>query len=322
LIPCALTGTACLLHYLESCGKYTTSHIASLIGLGDSYWLDERIIFIFPALVIFFRFSRQLAHKTTLALMVPPLVALAPEPITGRDMKKLPDKGPLPSATRTHGRGSFLRLISSPHFIALTVDLMETRMKRIAIIVLTILISGIHTIGYAANCNCNDWMEKGGYCVDYIKTRIPTFPIPNRDEMVGLKNTGIYDVTEGDVAVFFNKNYWHVAFVEKVYRDQRGKATAINVSEMNFGDALSLPEFKAKWKSNSPAELNRSFCCGITDNYDQITLRDKITLNTVKQIWSPDDVASEGIGRRRVKAIVGKVREVVNRFFEFSESSL
>ena len=175
---------------------------------------------------------------------------------------------------------------------------------------------------YAVSCNCDDWMGKGGYCVDYIKTRIPTFPIPYKDDMAGLKNTGIYDVTEGDVAIFTIKNYWHVAYVETVYRNQRGDATTIDVSEMNFGDKLSFAEFKAKWKSNSQAELNRAFCCGITDNYDQITLRKNIALNTVKQIWSPDDVASEGIGRRRVKAIVGKVREVVNRFFEFAEREL
>ena len=195
-------------------------------------------------------------------------------------------------------------------------------MKRITVIVLAILISGIHTCCYAVSCNCDDWMEKGGYCVDYIKTRIPTFTIPSKDEMADLKNTDIADVTEGDVAIFTIENYWHVAYIEKVHRNLLGNATAIDVSEMNFGDDLSFAEFKAKWKSKSRAEWNRTFCCGITDNYDQITSRKNIDLNTVKQIWSPDDVASEGIGRRQVKAIVGKVREFINRFFEFTESDL
>lgn len=196
---------------------------------------------------------------------------------------------------------------------------METPVKSISIIVLTILISGIHTCCYAVSCNCDDWMGKGGYCVDYIKTRIQTFPIPqNKEDMVGLKNTEVTDVTEGDVAIFTIKNYWHVAYVEKVHRNQQGEATAIDVSEMNFGDELSFAEFKSTWKSKSQAEWYRALCCGITDNYDQVSLRKNVAFNTVKQIWSPDDVVSEGVGGLRVKAIVGKVREVINRFLEFT----
>jgi hypothetical protein len=193
---------------------------------------------------------------------------------------------------------------------------MKTRRKLVSAIVLTILISGIYTCCYAARCNCDDWMGKGGYCVDYIKEKISTFPIPQKHEMAKFKNADITDVTEGDVAIFTIKNYWHVAYVEKVHRNLRREATAIDVSEMNFGDELSFAEFKAKWKSNSQAEWNRALCCGITDNYDEISLRKNVALNTVKQIWSPDDVASEGLGGRRVKAIVGKVREVIDQFFD------
>jgi hypothetical protein len=195
-------------------------------------------------------------------------------------------------------------------------------MKRIAIIVLTIFIAGIHSHCYAERCNCDDWVEKTGYCVDYIKSRIPIFPLPSKEDMVGLENADVDDITEGDVAVFTIKNYWHVAYVEYVHRNEQGEPMAIDVSEMNFGDELSFAEFKAKWKSNSRAEWNRTFCCGITDNYDQITMRKNVALNTVKQIWSPDDVPSGGIGRRRIKAIVGKAREVLNRFFEFADRVL
>jgi len=165
-------------------------------------------------------------------------------------------------------------------------------------------------------------MGKGGYCVDYIKTRIPTFPIPHKDEMPELKNTDISNVTEGDVAIFTIKNYWHVAYVEKVHRDQQGEATAIDVSEMNFGDELSFADFKDKWKSKKQAEWNRAICCGITDNYDEMTFRKNVALDTVKQLWSPDDVGYEDIGGGRVKAIVGKVREVMNHFFAYTESKL
>lgn len=196
-------------------------------------------------------------------------------------------------------------------------------MKRISVIVLTILISGIHTCCYAVRCDCDDWMEKGGYCVDYIKTRIPIFPIPqNKDEMEDLKNAAIPDVTEGDVAIFTISNYWHVAYVEKVHRNQQGEATAIDVSEMNFGDELSFTEFKNIWKSKNQAEWNRALCCGVTDNYDQVNLRKNVALNNVKQIWSPDNVASEGAPGRRVKAVVGKLREALNRFFEFTGREL
>lgn len=195
-------------------------------------------------------------------------------------------------------------------------------MKRIAVIVLTLLISGIHTCCHAMSCNCDDWMEKSGYCVDYIKTRIPSFPIPYKDDMPTLKNADVADVTEGDVAIFTIKNYWHVAYVERVHRDNRGEATAIDVSEMNFGDELSFAEFKAKWKSSSQNEWYRASCCGITDNYDRITVRKGVGLETVKQIWSPDYVASEGLSRGRLKAIAGKVSEVINRFYEFTESRL
>ena len=196
-------------------------------------------------------------------------------------------------------------------------------MKRISALVLTILISGVPAHSLAARCSCDDWMEKGGYCVDYINSRIPVFPsAPNKEEMADLKNTDIADVTEGDVAIFTIKNYWHVAYVEKVQRNQQGEATAIDVSEMNFGDELSFAEFKSKWKSESQAEWNRALCCGITDHYDQVSLRKSVALSTVKQIWSPDDVVSEGVGRQRVKAIFGKVREAINRFVEFTGREL
>ena len=198
-------------------------------------------------------------------------------------------------------------------------------MKLVSVFVLTVLISGIHTCCYALRCdvNCDDWMERGGYCFDYINTKIPIFPDAlTKEDMAGLKNTDLPDVAEGDVAIFTIKNYWHVAYVENVHRNQAGEATAIDVSEMNFGDVLSFAEFKAKWKSKSRAEWNRALCCGITDNYDEISFRKKVALSMVSQIWSPDDVASEDVGGLQVKAIAGKVREVLNRFLELTGREL
>jgi len=166
-------------------------------------------------------------------------------------------------------------------------------------------------------------MGKGGYCVDYVQSRIPIFPIPqNKDEIEDLKNKDIADVKEGDVAIFSIGNYWHVAYVEEVHRNQQGDATAIDVSEMNFGGELSFAEFKSKWKSRSETEWRRALCCGITDNYDQTSLRKNVALNTVEQIWSPVTAMSEGVTERRAKALAGKAREVFNRFFQFTGREL
>ena len=164
-------------------------------------------------------------------------------------------------------------------------------------------------------CNCDDWMKKGGYCVDYVKTKIPTFPIPqNVAEIETLKNKDIHDVTEGDVALFDLSNYWHVAYVEKVHLDQHGIATAIDVSEMNFGDKLSFSEFKNKWKQKSRSEWKRAICCGVTGNYDRMSMRRNVTLDTVKQIWSPVAKTSESIKGGYVDTAFEKIREALNRF--------
>jgi hypothetical protein len=195
-------------------------------------------------------------------------------------------------------------------------------MKFIAVLVVALLASAICTRCYAASCNCEDWIKKEGYCVDYIKDRIPIFPIPYKEDMPELKNTDVDNVTEGDVAIFTIKNFWHVAYVERVHRDLGGEPVAIDVSEKNFGDQLTFKEFKAIWKSRSRSEWRRALCCGITDNYDRVTRRSNIDLATVKQIWSPDDVPSENTARSHIDAMVGKVREVINRFFKNTEGEL
>jgi hypothetical protein len=166
-------------------------------------------------------------------------------------------------------------------------------------------------------------MKKGGYCVDYIKTKIPLFPIPqNTTEIANLKNKDIPEVTEGDVAMFYISNYWHVAYVEKVHLDQQGNATSIDVSEMNFGGHMSFGEYKNKWRQKSRSEWKRALCCGVTDNYDQTSSRKNVALNTVKQIWSPVSAVSEDVNEERDVTIFGKVREVLNRFVLFTEKEL
>lgn len=193
-------------------------------------------------------------------------------------------------------------------------------MKRIIIIVTAIVITGMHTRSYAG-CDCDDWMAKGGYCVDYIKTKIPTFPIPqNTTEIEVLKNRDIPEVTEGDVALFDLSSYWHVAYVEKVHLDQQGKAISIDVSEMNFGGHMSFEEYKKIWRQKSRSEWKRALCCGVTDNYDQTSSRKNVALNTVKQIWSPAE--TEGFKGEHDDSVFNKAREVFNQFFQFTGREL
>ena len=196
-------------------------------------------------------------------------------------------------------------------------------MRRIPLLVTVLVTTLMHTSCYA-RCNCDDWMNKGGYCVDYVKTRIPTFPIPKTDiEIAALKNRETAKVEEGDVAIFDLGDYWHAAYVEKVHLDQHGAATAIDVSEMNFGGQLSFQEYRNKWNQKNESEWKRALCCGVTKKYDQLSRRKKIALDSVDQIWSPDTAASQVIsGERRDGTVLEKVRETLNQFIQFTGRKL
>lgn len=195
-------------------------------------------------------------------------------------------------------------------------------MRRITILVTAIIITFMHTNSYAG-CNCDDWMNRGGYCVDYVNTKIPTFPIPKTDaEIAALKNKEITKVLEGDVAIFDLGNYWHVAYVEKVHLDKQGKATAIDVSEMNFGGQLSFDEYKNKWGSRNESEWKRALCCGVTKKYDLMSIRKKIALNSVNQIWSPVSAASQENNEGNSDTLMDKVREAFNQFIQFTGREL
>lgn len=181
----------------------------------------------------------------------------------------------------------------------------------------------IHTSCYA-RCNCDDWMNSGGYCVDYVKTKIPTFPIPKTDaEIAALKNKVIQEVEEGDVAIFDLGRYWHVAYVEKVHLDSQGTATAIDVSEMNYGGELSFQEYRNTWNQKNESEWKRALCCGVTKNYDQLSRRKNIALDSIEQIWSPDAAAPQVLsGGRRDDTLLKKAREALNRFIQFTGRKL
>ena len=107
-----------------------------------------------------------------------------------------------------------------------------------------------------------------------------------------------------------------------MHLDQHGNATAIDVSEMNFGDQLSLNEFRNKWKQKSKNEWKRAICCGVTDNYDLAGARKNVALNTVKQLWSPVVAASESAKLEHDNTAFDKIREALNRFLQFTGREL
>ena len=161
-------------------------------------------------------------------------------------------------------------------------------MKYIMAILVVIFTLSYSSTGFAG-CNCEDWVIRGGYCVDYVKSKISSFPIPKDVAAIKLlKNEDVNDVKKGDVALFSLNHYWHVAYVENVHPDENGDAATIDVSEMNFGGHPSLEDFMFRWGSNGEREWKRAVCCGVTNAYGQIGTREHIELSTVTQIWSPD----------------------------------
>lgn len=188
-------------------------------------------------------------------------------------------------------------------------------MKRIQILIAAAAFAGMTTLSHAG-CICNDWMLRGGYCVDYVKEKIPEFPIPNSTaEIAVLKNRAITQIAAGDVAIFRLRNYWHVSYVEKVHFDGKGNATAIDLSEMNYGGAMSFDEYKSIWKSKNRSEWERAVCCGVTDNYDEKSVRRNVPLKTVTQVWSPDHDFSS---RKDDETIADKVMDVLDHLFSFT----
>jgi len=195
-------------------------------------------------------------------------------------------------------------------------------MRRIPLLVTAGVITLMHTVCHA-RCNCDDWMNSGGYCVDYVKTKVPTFPIPKTDvEIAALKNKVTTEVDEGDVAIFDLGNYWHVAYVEKVHLDSQGTATAIDVSEMNFGGQLSFQEYRNRWNHKDEREWKRALCCGVTKKYDQTSRRKNIALTSVEQIWSPAAAASRENSAGQHDTLLEKVREALNQFIQFTGREL
>jgi len=168
-----------------------------------------------------------------------------------------------------------------------------------------------------ADCNCDDWVNRHGYCVDYVKSRVPSFPVPSSySEIAELKNRDVRKIAAGDVAIFFTGNFWHVAYVEKVRLDRDGNPAAIDISEMNFGGQPRYSEYAARWKVRNREEWLRAVNCGITRNYARIDLRRRVPLRQVRQVWSPaEPVAKPGAGGGvQLGLLLGKVKDDLGQF--------
>lgn len=161
---------------------------------------------------------------------------------------------------------------------------------------------------------CDDWVNRGGYCVDYVKSRVATFPVPkNEAEITLLNNREDRHVAQGDVAIFDLGNYWHVALIEKVHLDRNGNPTAIDVSEMNFGARLTQDDYRKKWGKKSRSEWQRAVSCGVTKKYGQAGRRTKVDLSTVQQIWSPAVAAAQADAAGNGSRFFGRIRQAFNR---------
>jgi len=195
-------------------------------------------------------------------------------------------------------------------------------LKRIFVILLFafVLLDGTNC---RAGSSCDDWVKRSGYCVDYVKSKIPAFPVPKDEAEITLLNNKLSkDVEVGDVAIFDLGNYWHVAYIEKVHLDQHGKPTAIDVSEMNFGGRMSLTDYRKKWSPKSRNEWKRAISCGVTKKYGRTGKRTKIALSSVQQIWSPVIAASQAGDAGNTSTLLDRVRQAFNHFLLIGDVDL
>lgn len=91
----------------------------------------------------------------------------------------------------------------------------------------------INAVVRRAGCTVGDdrcWKRGGGMCADYVEGRIRK---ERSAKAVELTPVGAEEVVRGDVAVFTARA--HLAYVEAVRRDAKGRPVAVDVAEYNFG---------------------------------------------------------------------------------------
>jgi len=111
-----------------------------------------------------------------------------------------------------------------------------------------------------------------GYCTDYIPTKTGG-KAQSGDAKYWCGNISSSDVAAGDVAIFVNDKYGHVAYIENVNRDGTGKPSSVELSEWNYGS-----------KYNSPAEE----ACGKTNEFfNTHTPHRVVSVGSVTRFWRP-----------------------------------
>ncbi len=171
-----------------------------------------------------------------------------------------------------------------------------------------------------ADWNCDDWVARRGYCVDYVKSRVPSFPVPSgEDDIRRLNNRRVGDVERGDVAIFDLGRYWHVAYVENVHRDRRGNAVAIDVSEKNYGPRMSPDHYRKNWGAGKGSEWKRAVWCGVTKKFGQNGVRTNIPIATVEQVWTPRPSLFQRIRSGKIAGLLDRGREFLRELTGGSE---
>lgn len=98
-----------------------------------------------------------------------------------------------------------------------------------------------------------------GYCTDYIAQRMGTRPRGVVGPSAWPANRDISQVREG-VALIFGRlapPAGHVAYVERVERNQSGMPVAFEVSEMNYGGGPKAGVPRECWVSNNFGKVTR-----------------------------------------------------------------
>ncbi len=88
----------------------------------------------------------------------------------------------------------------------------------------------INQVVKRAGCTVGDtrcWIRSAGFCTDYVEKRL------GKARAGQATRIGPAEVEKGDVAVFASRA--HMAVVEAVVKDGRGRPVAVDLSEYNYG---------------------------------------------------------------------------------------
>jgi surface antigen len=139
-------------------------------------------------------------------------------------------------------------------------------MKKLGVVLISVL-GGLLIVSVGASVyaqDCKQFYGKG-YCTDYIKER--TGKQQSGDAKDWKSNIKKDDVKKGDVAIFDFGKWGHVAYVEKVNHNKKGKPESVDISEKNWGSPLDD--------------------CARGPEFGKKTNRKDVSLSRVSRFWHP-----------------------------------